>query len=226
MEMGSQFVVDPSAEFGVRQDEVLTLVVAGQTDPHWSDRPRALDLYDLVGELHLLEPRIASIPTAPEGPAADLFTANFVEIRYEGALIGMAGEVRKDVCAAHDIERGVAAAVIDLRAVPLVQRTYRKVGQFPSMRRDLALIVGEDVPAGRVIDVVRTASPLILRDVGVFDVYRDAKMGSDKKSIGIGMIFRSDERTLVDAEVDAAVESIITAATETLGASVRGATAG
>lgn len=226
MEIGSRFRIDASTEFGIRQEEVLTLVITGQTDPHWSDKPRALDLYDLVGELHVLEPRIASVPTQPEGYEEQLFTANVVELRYDDIRIGIAGEVRPDLCRAFDIERGVVAAVIDLRRVPMVRRTYRRVGQFPSMRRDLALIVGEDVPAGRVIDVVRTASPLILRDVGVFDVYRDAKMGSGVKSIGIGMIFRSDERTLVDAEVDAAVELIIKAATETLGASVRGATAG
>ncbi|MBK6290281.1 MAG: hypothetical protein IPF59_00795 [Ignavibacteria bacterium] len=52
MEIGSQFTKNTNTEFGVQQQEVLTLMLVGQTDPHWSDKPRTLDLYDLVGELH------------------------------------------------------------------------------------------------------------------------------------------------------------------------------
>ena len=147
-----------------------------------------------------------------------------MELRLGGVVIGYAGEVSPELAMKHDIERTVSAAVIDLRAVPIVQPKYRAVGQFPSVRRDLALIVQDDLSAGRIIDVVRTASPLLLRDVGVFDVYRDKAMGEGMKSIGIGMTFRSDERTLVDADVDSAVESIINAAKQALGARIRGET--
>ncbi|MBK7186864.1 MAG: phenylalanine--tRNA ligase subunit beta [Ignavibacteria bacterium] len=230
MEIGSQFTKNTNTEFGVQQQEVLTLMLVGQTDPHWSDKPRTLDLYDLVGELHVLAPKIESIPidvsireTGEAGPRP-YFTDNVVELRLGGVVIGYAGEVSPELAMKHDIERTVSAAVIDLRAVPIVQPKYRAVGQFPSVRRDLALIVQDDLSAGRIIDVVRTASPLLLRDVGVFDVYRDKAMGEGMKSIGIGMTFRSDERTLVDADVDSAVESIINAAKQALGARVRGET--
>jgi len=221
MEIGSQFNLDPSTELGVGQEEVLTLLVAGQTDPHWSNKPRALDLYDLVGELHILAPNIESVPI-PNGPAS--FTNNVVELWLGGIKIGVAGEVQPKLAAQFDIERGVAAAVIHLRAVPLQKAAYRAVGQYPSVRRDLALIVDEGVTAGRIIDVARTASPLILKDVGVFDVYRDSSLGVGRKSIGIGLTFRSDERTLVEADVDSAVDSILKAATRDLGAHVRGTT--
>lgn len=228
MEIGSQFTKNPNTEFGVQQREVLTLMIVGQTDPHWSDKPRALDLYDLVGELHVLAPKIESVPvdvsireTGDAGPRP-YFTRNVVELRLGGVVIGYAGEVSPELALKYDVERTVSAAVIDLRAVPTVQSTYRAVGQYPSVRRDLALIVPEETSAGRIIDVVRTASPLILRDVGVFDVYRDKAMGDGRKSVGIGMTFRSDERTLVDADVDSAVESIINAATQALGARIRG----
>ncbi|MCX6139238.1 MAG: hypothetical protein NTX15_00120 [Candidatus Kapabacteria bacterium] len=219
MEIGSQFKRDKPSEFGVAQQEVLTLLVTGQTDPHWSDKPRTLDLFDLVGELHLLALHIESVPLVDD----ELFTHNAVELRIDGVVIGVAGEVAPSLCSAHSIDKTVSAAVIDLRAVPVQQPKYAAVGQYPSMRRDLALIVKEEVSAGRIIDVVRTASPLILRDVGVFDVYRDKNIGQGLKSIGIGMIFRSDERTLVDAEVDSAVDSIVKATAQTLGARVRGA---
>ncbi len=223
MEIGSRFELDATAEFGIRQREGLTLVITGQTDPHWGDKPRSLDIYDLVGELHVLYPRLESIPL---GTSDAMFTENRVELRIGGVVVGTAGEVRPEVTALYDIERPVAAAVINVRAVPVQRRTYAKVGQYPAVRRDLALIVGDDVPAGRVIDVVRTASPLILRDVGVFDVYRGENVGKGQKSIGIGMIFRSDERTLVDAEVDDAIAKIITATKDVLSASIRGATNG
>ena len=219
MEIGSQFSHNISTELGIQQQEALTLLVTGLNDPHWSGKPRSLDLYDLLGELTVIAPNIEAVTVKIDD---GFFTQNVVELRIGGVTIGQAGEVQPEIAAQCDIDGVVVAAVVYLRAIPAAQPMYTPVGQFPSVRRDLALIVKEEVTAGRIIEVIRMASPVLLREVGVFDVYRDTNIGAGMKSVGIGMTFRSEERTLVDIEVDSAVESIITAASQTLGARVRG----
>jgi phenylalanyl-tRNA synthetase beta chain len=179
-----------------------------------------MDLFDLLGDVASVLPMTT---TRPVESAIAGFSANVVEICVGSVVVGVAGEVDSTLAKRSEVERAAYAAVIDLRAIVPQQRTFSAVGQFPTVRRDLALVVKEDITAGRILDVVRELKLPLLRSVGVFDVYRDAAMGEGVKSIGIEMTFRSDERTLVDSDVDTAMTSIIDATTKALGAHVRGA---
>jgi phenylalanyl-tRNA synthetase beta chain len=219
-EVGSAFQRDAATELGVNQREVLTLCCAGSVEHHWSAPSRSMDLFDLLGDVASILPMTT---TRPVESAIAGFSANVVEICVGSVVVGVAGEVDSALAKRSEVERAAYAAVIDLRAIAPQQRTFSPVGQFPTVRRDLALVVKEEITAGRILDVVRELNLPLLRSVGVFDVYRDAAMGEGVKSIGIEMTFRSDERTLVDGDVDTAITSIIDATTKALGAHVRGA---
>jgi phenylalanyl-tRNA synthetase beta chain len=219
-EVGSAFQRDAATELGVNQREVLTLCCAGSVEHHWSAPSRSMDLFDLLGDVASILPMTT---TRPVESAIAGFSANVVEICVGSVVVGVAGEVDSALAKRSEVERAAYAAVIDLRAIAPQQRTFSPVGQFPTVRRDLALVVKEEITAGRILDVVRELNLPLLRSVGVFDVYRDAAMGEGVKSIGIEMTFRSDERTLVDGDVDTAITFIIDATTKALGAHVRGA---
>ena len=111
---------------------------------------------------------------------------------------------------------------MDVRSLVPESRTFVPIGAYPAVRRDLAFVVSEEVLAAELLGVVRSAKTDLLRDVDVFDIYRDTSLGSGKKSVAVALTFRSDERTLVDAEVDAAVAEIVTITERSLGATVRG----
>ena len=99
---------------------------------------------------------------------------------------------------------------------------YVPVSRYPSVRRDLAVIVEDGVAAGRLLDEVRRGAPATLSDAVVFDLYRGEGIGAGRKSVAIGLTFRSESRTLDDMEVDGFVEAIVAGLEAEVGAELRG----
>lgn len=93
---------------------------------------------------------------------------------------------------------------------------------MPAVVRDLALVVGLDVTAARVIDTLRAAAPAIVKEIALFDVYQGKGMDPDKKSLAFRVLMQDTQRTLEDAEVDAAVAGLVKEAEAALGARLRG----
>jgi phenylalanyl-tRNA synthetase beta chain len=92
---------------------------------------------------------------------------------------------------------------------------------FPPVRQDLAFIVGEDVPAGDLVQAMREAAGPELREVRVFDVYRGEQVGEGRKSVAFALAFQSPERTLADEDAAALRERIVAALTARFDAQLR-----
>ena len=112
----------------------------------------------------------------------------------------------------------IALAALSASRIP----GYAPVSRFPSVRRDIAVIVDDEVGVGRLLDGIRRNSPATLNDSAVFDLYRGEGIGAGKKSVAIGLTFRSDSRTLDDTEVDGFVEAIVDGLEAEFGAELRG----
>lgn len=208
----------------VVQREHLAVLITGEYEQHWSAPERELDLFDLLGDIGILGP-LATRPARAQG----IWSANSVEVLANAEVIGMAGLVDPEVAAQFGIDAAVFAAEISLKELDAVfvaaqaQRVYNKIGQFPSVRRDLALIVDEEITAGRIVSIIRAAAPATCRDVRVFDVYRDVEsIGRGRKSVAVGLTFRSDVKTLIDEEIEDSLNVIIRATEQELGALIRG----
>ena len=79
---------------------------------------------------------------------------------------------------------------------------------MPSVRRDLAVIVDEKLPAGRLLATLRAALPAAVREVEIFDQYRGKGVEDGKKSLAFRVVMQDTDRTLTDAEVEEIVDSI------------------
>ena len=97
----------------------------------------------------------------------------------------------------------------------------RAIPKFPSASRDLSLLVGVDVPAGEVGRVLRSAADALVEAIALREDYRDAKLPAGTKSMLFSITYRAGDRTLTDAEVEAAHEAIVARATAELGATRR-----
>jgi phenylalanyl-tRNA synthetase beta chain len=127
-------------------------------------------------------------------------------IVIDGEACGWIGEIHPQVAAAWDRSDPITAFEIDLDAV--AQRVhatrYADVTSYPEVREDLAVIVADTVSAADVVAVVKRAGAPLLRDVEVFDVYRDAeRLGAGHVSLALRLSFRASDRTLTDEEVAA-----------------------
>jgi phenylalanyl-tRNA synthetase beta chain len=99
---------------------------------------------------------------------------------------------------------------------------YEDVLTFPATLQDVALVVGEDVEVGALVDAAHEAAGPILREARVFDVYRGAQLGVDRKSVAIHLAFQSPERTLTEEEATTVRDRIVTALAKRFDAELRG----
>jgi phenylalanyl-tRNA synthetase beta chain len=98
---------------------------------------------------------------------------------------------------------------------------FEPLSRYPSVRRDLALVVDESIAADTVLDRVRRACGPTLRDLQLFDVYRGQGIDSGKKSLALGLIFQSASSTLTDTEIEDMVASVVQAVGRDLGGILR-----
>jgi len=147
------------------------------------------------------------------------------EVRAGDVRLGFVGEVHPLVAQSWDIEQPVAAFALDLGkiidAVPPAAG-YTDVVSFPPLRQDLAVILADDVPAGRATEVIRQAGGALLTGAEVFDVYSGAQVGEGRRSLAFALTFRAADRTLTDEDVAPVREAIVGALRDELGGELRG----
>ena len=141
-----------------------------------------------------------------------------------GAVVGWGGQVNEQFIDAPAWAEAVWALEFTLTpsmAAPERPR-YAALPQYPAIERDVALLVPESVPAARVESVVREAGGALLETVFPFDLYQGKGIAEGLRSLAYRLRFRSTERTLTDAEVDAELGRVLERLREELGVERRG----
>ena len=195
--------------------------------PAWNRPTRPVDLDDAKGLVELLcrrlgfgDPRFAADGTesvfhpgrtarvTADAPAG----ASGVEDGARPGMTGIVGEVHPDLIAELDLraERVIVAelAIAGLSGGRLPAVRSVPPPRHPDLARDLAVVVAEDRPVGDVSAAIRRHGGPLLRTVALFDIYRDAPLGEDEKSLAHRLTFRAPDRTLTEDEIDAAVGAI------------------
>ena len=140
----------------------------------------------------------------------------------EPARLGFVGEVHPLVAAEWDLGR-TAVFAIDLGKLAAASAPVAPFAPFasvPSLRQDLAVVLPDDIAAGRVLERVRKAAGEMLDDVSVFDVYTGPQVGEGRRSLALALSFRGREQTLTDEDVAPARAKIVAALGE-LGGELR-----
>jgi phenylalanyl-tRNA synthetase beta chain len=143
-----------------------------------------------------------------------------------GDEVGELGELHPRTAERFDLTGRVAVFELDLDVLLAHVATLHQapaVPDLPPVRQDIAVVVADDVPAARVLDVAREAGGRLLREAVVFDVYRDAeRLGPRRVSLAVRLTFRADDRTLTEDEASAARVAVVEALRDQLGAELRG----
>ena len=145
-------------------------------------------------------------------------------ISVDGMDVGVMGQVHPLVAKNYGIDTDVYCAEINftkLMDCRLPDATYTPLPKYPTVSRDLALVCGESVTVAQAEEVITAAAGKLLRDVKLFDIYRDAGVPQGKKSMAFSLELRSDDRTLTDTDSEAVVSRILAALKEKLDASLR-----
>lgn len=217
-ELGRRYVRD--ADGAPVETGLLAMAVVGAArGEQWGEAGRAVDFHDLKGDLEALLGQPVSFE--PGGPDY-LHPGRSARLLCGGRQVGVIGMLHPRLAGVLEVPDGVYVAEVELDVV--AARPVPRAGElsrFPQVRRDLALVVREDVPFAAVDAVARAAAGALLRTAVLFDVYRGQGVESGCKSFAIGLIFQDDSRTLGDAEVDRLVAAVAAQAATDLGARVR-----
>lgn len=145
-------------------------------------------------------------------------------ITVGGQDIGVIGEVHPDVQERYGLNKRVYAFEIDLgRLFDLIPegKVYCPLPRFPSVQRDLALLVGDDIPAAVVAEKIRQLGGPLLEQVELFDLYRGGSIPAGQRSLAYSLTYQAPDRTLTDNEVNEVQQGIIEGLERELGIGLR-----
>jgi len=211
------------------EERRVAIALTGQRAlPFWSgdERDARWDLYDLKGLLEeFLEQfglRGVSCTRRNESSALLLESAT---IALGGKLaLGEFGQLLPSLAKQYDLRDAVFLAELNLDQL-LARRngakSFKPLPQFPSIRRDVAMLVPDNVTHDAVLELVKKARPGNLESVELFDVFRGKNVPEGQKSIAYAFTYRHAERTLTDTEVNAAHDRLVEQFREKLQAVVR-----
>ncbi len=205
----------------------LAIVAGGPAKAEqWGESSRPLDFHDLKGELDALiawggEPQRWSVhPTSlPDW----LHPGRGARVTHDGNTVGYLGALHPRLAA--ELDLGADVHVMEVALEPLLSRRLPRsspVVRHPSVRRDIALDLPEDVNWSQIETVIRRSMGVVLKELRLFDRYVGKGVEAGRKSLAMGLILQDASRTLTDDDADRCVRQAIAALEQTCKAKLRG----
>jgi phenylalanyl-tRNA synthetase beta chain len=225
-EMGKKFLLQGSAQASaLREVDTLAGVATGSRLPEqWGSGHEAMDFFDMkadVFEVLALAGDAAQIQFKPDAVSC-LHPGRAARIFRGDAPIGWLGELHPQLINALNFSSNVYLFELEMElAFRSNKLEFKEISKFPSLRRDLAIVVDESVPLAVLRENVTVSASGLLRELRVFDVYRGPGVENGRKSIALGLILQDSSRTLTDVDADAVVTQIVARLRDGLSATIR-----
>jgi phenylalanyl-tRNA synthetase beta chain len=191
---------------------------------HWDDAKQGTDLFDIKSDIEALFAltvapgefafEAAEHPTLRPGCTA--------RIERNGVPVGWVGELHPKLVRRGNF--GQPPVLFELDAVAVrsaVVPVYSEISRFPSVRRDLAVVVDADLPVEEVLQAVRAVAGNTLRELRVFDIYTGEGVENGLKSIALGLILQETSRTLTESDIEGISNSVVDHLSEKFNANIR-----
>lgn len=221
-ESGLRFVEQDTE---IKQEAVLAGLVSGPRAPEqWGLPGEPATFADLRNDIEaLLAPgnRVESL-TAEPGEHPALHPGKSARLGLGPEPLGWMGAIHPEL--ARDLEILPETMLFELALAPLQEAAVPRaepISRFPAVRRDLAVVVPESVPAAEITAAIREAAGPDLRETVIFDVYRGKGLKTGTKSLAIGLILQKISRTLKDGEAETIVNRVVEALKESCAARLR-----
>ncbi len=210
----------------IKQESYLSGIVTGNLVPEqWAQKPCPVDFFDLKGDVENLLTTVSKIenftfvseqePALHPGQSAVIYNA-------QGEKIGSIGALHPALEAKLGLSQTVFLFEIALKCFETaVIPQFSPLSKFPSIRRDVAVVIDEKISLNQLKGIVKNAATDLLNNFQLFDVYQGKGIDSGRKSVAFGLTFQERSRTLEEADVEEAMAPILTALTDQLGATLR-----
>jgi len=214
-------------EEGIDEGEHLSLFLTGERYPEsWiSNRKGSADFFSLKAFVNHIMARLGVNGYQESEIRDEVFAYGLKYHRGPKSLVEF-GKVNPKLAKAMDIKGEVYYADVHwsaiLKAIRKHKIEYQELNKYPSMRRDLALVIDNSVKFSDIVAIARKHGKKLIRDINLFDVYEnEEQLGEGKKSYAVSFIFEDETKTLKDKQVDKVVSKLIAEYESRLGASIR-----
>jgi phenylalanyl-tRNA synthetase beta chain len=206
------------------QQKMLSGLVLGNVLPEqWGEKSRKVDFFDLKGDLaalfHLTDYKVQYIstkhPALHPGQCAKILNA-------AGEKVGLLGMLHPTLEKQLGFETQVFLFELDQNLVFKKQiPNFEALTKFPSVRRDMALIVAEKTTSAEVIDIIHSCQEKVIKDILIFDIYRGEGVEEGFKSIALSLVLQDFTQTLTDSEIDAIFSKVLDKLKKNISAKLR-----
>lgn len=210
----------------VEHERVGLLITGDDRKESWRGKANATALVDVKAEVELLMARLGLDKGTRYAAIDHPLLSTALDVSHDGRSVAVLGAVKANVAKAFQVGQAAWFAEIQDEALMLLlsdRRTrYQEVPKFPTVRRDLSLLLDRDVTYARLEHIAYQAERKLLRNVDLFDVYEGDKLPAGKKSYALSFMLQDNAKTLTDEQVDKVMGRIRQALEKEAGAELRG----
>jgi phenylalanyl-tRNA synthetase beta chain len=191
---------------------VAGLALGGVVPEQWGSSAQAVDFFDIKSDLIALL-GMTGISSefnfvATEHPA--LQPGQAANIVRDDAVVGVIGKLHPEVARAFDLNKDVLVFELDAgKSFASTVPNATSVSKFPTIRRDIAVVVDDKITAADLLGAIESAAPELVKSVRIFDVYRGPGIEAGLKSVALGLILQETSRTLTDVDADATMAVVV-----------------
>jgi phenylalanyl-tRNA synthetase beta chain len=192
----------------------------------WNSKTITTDFFNIKSSVEMVLSRLGVIPeTLKKGESDKKYFAESLTYLFNNNIVAETGRISKSYLLKFDIEQDVYYGHIDwdllLKMIKNHSVSFRELPKYPSVRRDLALLLDRGVKFGQIRETAFSTERNILHEVNLFDVYESDSLGKNKKSYAVSFILRDELKTLTDKSIDKVMGNLIRAFEKELGAQIR-----
>jgi phenylalanyl-tRNA synthetase beta chain len=204
---------------------MLAGLVTGSSEPEqWGVQGRRVDFFDMKADLMAvlsLTLHSSEIRFVPEAHPS-LHPGQSARIYKGEVALGWIGMLHPEIERKLDLKENAYLFEILINELLTGELPgFHELSRYPSIRRDIAVVVDEQISFSEIQGCIRQAAPGILKDLLLFDVYTGNKIDSGLKSLALGLILQETSHTLTDKEVDSVMERVLQALKQDLDAQLR-----
>ncbi len=209
------------------ENKHLTVYLTGNKQAeHWADTPKKATFFELKGVIEAIFERIGlhNLSVLPLEAAEGIASEGFRWVLGE-QLLGTMGVVKNKILKEVGIKQEVLFADLCweaiLEQVKGYKVRYKEIAKYPEVRRDLALLLDDNITFADIYRVAFSAEKDLLKSLNLFDVYQGDKLPQGKKSYAVSFTLQDNAKTLTDKQIDKTMQRLQTAFEQQLGAALR-----
>jgi phenylalanyl-tRNA synthetase beta chain len=213
-------------ESGFEEKQILSIFLTGKNTPeNWNSTNENFSFYNAKQTLESLLVRLGIFKNYQVSESNNDILSDGISYSINKKKVADIGPVSKSLCNAFDVKNTVYYieinwdVVLELQVINRIK--YKEIPKYPSSRRDLSLLIDKAVQFEQIKTIATKVDRKLLKEIGLFDIYVGKNLEENKKSYAVSFVFRDDNKTIEDKQIEKIMTKIQTELEHQLGATLR-----